>query len=73
MSKSRNKNDDHATEPTAQSRRELLKNAGSLASYVAPAMVVLIPGSHIADAHHRPDHTSNCNNFPSSPYCTSAF
>ena len=37
------------------SRRELLMKAGSLATYVAPAMTVLI-SSDIADAHHRPWH-----------------
>ena len=36
------------------SRRDSLKEIGKFAAYVAPAMVVLIPGE--TNAHHKPYH-----------------
>jgi len=52
-------------------RRRALMSMGRFAAYVAPAMTVLVPGND-AEAHHETGHTSNCQNFPNSPFCASA-
>ena len=53
-----------------QSRRELLKSAGGYATYVAPAMVVLLKGDP-AFATHANWHIRFCNRFPNHPLCIS--
>jgi hypothetical protein len=59
------------TEPDLDNdKRRTLRSMSSLAAYVAPAMTVLLSGDQ-ARAHHRPWHTSNCDNFPNSPFCAS--
>ena len=50
-------------------RRRFLTRSGAMAAAVAPAMTVLVSDS--SDAHHAFGHTSNCSNFPNSPFCQS--
>ena len=59
---------------TARTRRDLLKDAGSIAAYVAPAMVVLIEGDRAAAQAPRPPDwflERLCREFPNHRLCVS--
>ena len=72
MSDKETKADGPSSADARQTRRELLKNTGSLAAYVAPAMVVLLEGDS-AQANHRRWHVRFCRRFPNHWSCTSRF
>jgi hypothetical protein len=65
-------NNDEADGVVDHDRRRALVSMGRFAAYVTPAMTVLIPGDE-TKAHHQAGHTSNCRNFPNSPFCASFF